>query len=67
MFYFAYAGAEHVPGDWLSTYVVLQIGASEAEGAFVTSVYGDFLDFDIILDRLSRIPFFGFTPPYTPW
>jgi fucose permease len=37
-FYFCYAAAEKVPGDWLATLAISR-GASDAEGAHITGVY----------------------------
>eukprot|EP00039_Didymoeca_costata_P031440 m.34740 g.34740 ORF g.34740 m.34740 type:complete len:496 (-) comp8771_c0_seq2:22-1509(-) len=48
-FYFAYAGCEHTPGDWLATFAMDQLDQDEDVGAYMTSVYWAMLTFGRLL------------------
>ena len=54
-FYFCYAGAEHLPGDWTQTVVVNEdgpIGGSDAQGAHATAAFWGAL----LAGRLLSVP-----------
>jgi hypothetical protein len=59
-FYFCYAGAEHLPGDWVTTAVTMPpISRSASDGAFATAVFWGAL----LAGRLAAIPIALFVRP----
>eukprot|EP00041_Stephanoeca_diplocostata_P026781 m.727961 g.727961 ORF g.727961 m.727961 type:complete len:516 (-) comp23041_c0_seq2:1959-3506(-) len=63
-YYFAYAGAEHTPGDWLATYALVKLNASEDDGANLTAMYWGLLTFGrlvgaVLTVKLSAVQMMG--------